>query len=74
MKRTKKPGYYTLLVLTILLAFGAILTIMPVSWSYKECILGYKAHCTLTPVSTILCIGFAVIIYVVMNKSFTKTS
>ena len=74
MKKKKKPGYYTLLALAILMLLGAVLTIMPVSYSYKECILGYKAHCTLTPVSTILCIIVAAIIYVVMHKSFTEAS
>ncbi len=73
MKRKKKPGYYTLLSLAILMILGAVLTIMPVSYSYKECMLGYKAHCTLTPVSTILCIIAAVGIFVVMNGSFTET-
>ena len=74
MKRKKKPGYYTLLALAILMVLGAVLTIMPVSYAYKECMLGYKAHCTLTPISTILCIIMAAIIYVVMNRSFTETS
>ena len=73
MKRKTRPGYYTLLALAILMVLGAVLTIMPVSWSYKECMLGYKAHCTLAPVSTILCIVIAAIIYVVMNKSFAET-
>ena len=74
MKRKKKPGYYTLLSLAILMILGAVLTIMPVPYSYKECILGYKAHCTLTPVSTILCVIAAAAIYVVMNGSFTETA
>ncbi len=74
MKRKKKAGYYTLLSLTILLAFGAVLTIMPVSYAYKECMLGYKAHCTITPVSTILCIISAAITYVVGQRSFTEAS
>ncbi len=74
MKRKKKPGYYTLLSLTILLAFGAVLTIMPVSYAYRECMLGYKAHCTITPVSTILCIVGAVITYVMGQRSFTETA
>ena len=72
MKRNKKPGYYTLLALTILLALGAVLTIMPIPYAYKECMLGYKAHCTLTPVSTILCIVFAAITYVVGQRFFTE--
>jgi hypothetical protein len=74
MKRKKKPGYYTLLALAILMVLGAVLTIMPMSYAYKECMLGYKAHCTLTPVSTILCIISATITYVVGQRSFTETS
>jgi hypothetical protein len=74
MKRKKKPGYYTLLALAILLVLGAVLTIMPISYAYKECMLGYRAHCTLTPISTILCILFAVITYVVGQRLFTEAS
>ena len=74
MKRKKKPGYYTLLALTVLLALGAVLTIIPVSYAYTECMLGYKAHCTLTPVSTILCIVAAVITYVMGQRLFTEAS
>ena len=74
MKRKKKPGYYTLLALTILLALGAVLTIMPISYAYRECMLGYKAHCTLTPISTILCVISAVITFVVGQRWFTEAS
>ncbi len=74
MKRKKKPGYYTLLALAILFALGAVLTMMPISYAYKECMLGYKAHCTLTPVSTILCVIFAVITWMIMNSSFTEAA
>jgi len=74
MKRKKKPGYYTLLVLTVSLAGGAVLTVMPMSYAYKDCMLGYRAHCTLTPVSTILCLVAAVITYVVGQSSFTEAS
>ena len=74
MKRRKKPGYYTLLALAVLLAGGAVLTIMPVSYAYKDCMLGYRAHCTLTPVSTILCIVAAVITYKMAQSSFTEAS
>ena len=74
MKRKKKPGYYTLLALAVLLALGAILTTIPVSYAYTECILGYKAHCTLTPVSTILCVIAAVITYMVAHSLLTEAS
>ena len=74
MKKKKKPGYYTLLSLAILFVLGAVLTIMPISYAYRECMLGYKAHCTLTPVSTILCVIFAVVAFVVGQRSFTEAS
>jgi hypothetical protein len=74
MKRKKKPGYYTLLTLTILLALGAVLTVVPISYAYRECMLGYKAHCTLTPISTILCVISAVITFVAGQRWFTETS
>ena len=74
MKRKKKPGYYTLLALAILMVLGAALTIMPVSYAYKECMLGYKAHCTLTPISTISCVIIAAITYVVGQRLFTEAS
>lgn len=74
MKRKKKPGYYTLLALAILMVLGAVLTIMPISYAYKECMLGYKAHCTLTPISTILCAIMAAITYVVGQRLFTEAS
>ena len=74
MKRKRKPGYYTLLALTVLLVFGVVLTIMPISYAYKECMLGYQAHCTLTPISTILCVIIAVITYVVGQRFFAEAS
>ena len=55
MKRKKKPGYYTLLTLMILFALGAVLTMMPISYAYKECMLGYKAHCTLAGQYDLVC-------------------
>ena len=74
MKTKKKPGYYTMLALTILMALGAVLTVLPISYAYRECMLGYKAHCTLTPVSTIACVFLAVVSYLVMKRSFSETS
>jgi hypothetical protein len=74
MKRKKKPGYYTLLTLAILWALGALVTIVPISYAYKDCLLGYKAHCTLTPVSTVLCIVIAAIAYVAGQRLFTEVS
>jgi hypothetical protein len=72
MKRKKKPGYFTLLSSTVLFVLGAVLTMMPVSYSYRECMLGYKAHCTLTPVSTVSCLAVAAITWVVARTYFTE--
>lgn len=74
MKRKKKPGYYTLLALAILFALGAVLTVLPISYAYKECILGYKAHCIFTPISTVFCVISAAITFVVGRNFFTEVS
>jgi hypothetical protein len=73
MKRKKKPGYYTLLATAILFLLGAVLTVMPMSYAYKECLLGYKAHCTLAPISTTMCAGISGIIFVLTNRYLTET-
>jgi len=54
--KIRKKGYWWLLTLTIFFTVLAITTILPVETASKDCMLGYKAHCTLTPISTILCI------------------
>jgi hypothetical protein len=72
MRRKKKPGYYTLLALTILFALGAVLTVMPLSYTYKECLLGYGAHCPLTPISTNVCAVFAAIAGIAARRLFTE--
>jgi hypothetical protein len=72
MKRKRKPGYYTLLAAAILFVLGAVLTMVPMSYAYKACLLGYKAHCTLTPISTILCAAVAVIASALSYRYFTE--
>ena len=74
MKRAKKPGYYTLLSLSIVMALGAVLTIVPISYAYKACMLGYRAHCTLTPISTVLCIASAAALYWLGQHSFIEST
>ena len=72
MKRKKKPGYYTMLSLAILFVLGALLTLMPISYAYKPCLLGYRAHCTLTPISTIACAAFGVASWMAGQRWFTE--
>jgi hypothetical protein len=41
--------------------YAAVRTAMPSEKASKLCLLGYKAHCSFTPISTIICIIAALI-------------
>ena len=41
-----------LLILAVIFAVAAILTLLPRPSASKECVLGYHALCTFTPIST----------------------
>ena len=71
MKKRKK-GYVLLLVLTILLTLAAISTVIPQPSASKECFLGYKAHCTFTPIGTLICIIAAGIICSIRKRKFVE--
>jgi len=58
MKKRKK-GYIVLLVLTIIFTISALSTVIPYGYANKISMLGYKAHCSFTPISTIICIALA---------------
>ncbi|HMB01406.1 MAG TPA: hypothetical protein VKS21_10510 [Spirochaetota bacterium] len=51
---TRKNKYILLLLLTIFFTLCAVWTVLPTGSNY--CLLGYKAHCTFTPVSTVICL------------------
>ncbi len=69
--KEKKKGYRLLLILTIVFALAAISTILPILPAGEECMLGYKAHCSFTPVSTLICIVAAAVTCVIRKKKFT---
>jgi len=73
MKR-KKKGYGILLALTILLTLAAVSTLIPQAAASRECMLGYKAHCTFTPISTLLCVATAGVVCVIRKRKFTEES
>ena len=52
--KTKKKGYGLMMALTVLFSFSTIMTLIPQASASKECFLGYFAHCSFTPISTIL--------------------
>jgi hypothetical protein len=72
--RTRKRGYVILLALTILLALAAVTTVIPQASASKASLLSYKAHCTFTPVSTLLCVIAAGVVCVIRKRKFTEGS
>ncbi len=57
--KIKKKGYWALFILTILFVLMALSTLIPSASVNKECMLNYKAHCSFTPISTIICLALA---------------
>jgi hypothetical protein len=79
--KTKKIVKFSikLLILLILIAgaiasaISAIWTLIPETSASKESMLGYKAHCTFTPISTIILIFMAVVFsYILIRTKFLK--
>ncbi len=54
--KIRKKGYWLLFILTLVFTFATLSTIIPSESASKICMIGYKAHCTYTPISTIICI------------------
>ncbi|MBN2716365.1 MAG: hypothetical protein JXX14_10960 [Deltaproteobacteria bacterium] len=55
----KQPMYTFLLVFTVICVLAAISTLIPQASVEKVSLLGYKAHCPFTPVSTVICLLLA---------------
>jgi len=70
--KEKKKDYALLLVLTIIITLAAVLTIIPNASISKECLLGYKALCSFTPISTILLLIAVAIICSIRKRKFME--
>ena len=70
--KVRKRGYWVMLAVTVLLTLAAISTLIPVATVSKSSMLGYKAHCTFTPVSTAICIVLAGVVCSVRRRVFTS--
>jgi len=57
-----KMGWKWGTVFAVAIGMG-ILTLFPSSTVSKVCFLGYKAHCSFTPVSTAICVAITYVIY-----------
>jgi len=68
--KVRKKGYWFLFALTVFFAALTILTILPSESASKLCLLGYKAKCSFTPVSTIVCAAPAGMVCFVRKRFF----
>ena len=55
-------------IVIIALVLAAVKTAIPFLYISKACILGYKAGCSFTPISTMILVVAAVITYVVAKR------
>ena len=72
IKKRKKPGYGIMMGLTIIATLAALLTLMPQGSASKLCRLGYKAHCSFTPISTLICLFISLVICKLRVLLFVK--
>jgi hypothetical protein len=49
-------------MVSIVAGIAAVTTVVPASAS-KPCLLGYYAHCSWTPLSTLICLAIAGVLY-----------
>lgn len=52
----------------------AIVTLLPNAAASKDCLLGYKALCSFTPISTVILVGLGVLHIVLQMRSKKSTS
>ena len=51
------------IIVIVILIIAAVKTLVPNATASKPCLLGYKATCSFTPISTIICIAAAAIVF-----------
>ena len=72
MKNTKIPTHFIFIGIYLVLA---LVTLIPTASASKECLLGYEALCSFTPLSTIGLIGLACLhIYLHRRSETQKTA
>ena len=54
-------------------AVSAVLTLLPWERASKACMLGYRALCSFTPISTVICIGMIVLHVVLARMGANRT-
>ena len=71
-KANKQPWYGIFLGLTVLMTLSAVVTLIPDEQARKACGLGYKAHCTFTPWSTLISLFLAMSSCKLRSKFFVE--
>ncbi|MBN1782657.1 hypothetical protein JW948_16090 [bacterium] len=69
--KTRKKGYNLLLGLTILFSIMIVTTLIPDPSASKPCLLGYHAHCTFAPISTVIAMLAAGAMCLIRNKKLS---
>lgn len=69
--RQKKKGYGLWLIITIIFSLATLSSLVPQASASKACYLGYYAHCTFTPISTVICLLIAGFACVIRKKKYT---
>ena len=69
--KIRKRGYWVLFILTVLFTLLAVSTILPDVSASKVSRLGYKAHCTYSPISTVICLSLSAITCTIRKHIFT---
>jgi hypothetical protein len=55
-------------VVIVILCIAAVKTALPEAKASKSCLLGYKALCSFTPISTIILVAIAIALFFLSNK------
>jgi hypothetical protein len=56
MRKDRLVKVIVVLAVIFGLLYAAFLTVKPSAKASKDCFLGYKAHCSFTPISTVICV------------------
>ena len=67
---TKQQWATVLRVTTVILAVGAVATLIPYSGASKDNVMGYKSLCTFAPVSTVIMLFIANTLWGIRKKKF----
>ncbi|MCW4004557.1 MAG: hypothetical protein NWE95_11670 [Candidatus Bathyarchaeota archaeon] len=59
-------------VVLFILVIAAVKTLIPNEQASKPCLLGYKAACSFTPISTIILITIAIGIFLITKETIAR--